>query len=102
MRLPRRQQGRPGPQQWAVRALLLCGNGLIEAERDLASIPHAQRSASQAAEYRRVRLLRGCVTGPGPRLGLVASVALGASLVLSCAVEKLGRRRTRLAGTKEA
>ena len=88
--------------RWAVRALLLCDNGLIEAERDLASIPHAQRSASQAAEYRRVRLLRGCVTGPGPRLGLVASVALGASLVLSCAVEKLGRRRTRLAGTKEA
>lgn len=84
----------------AGRALLVWDNMNLDAFRDLSAIAPAERSAVQAAELRRLTLLRSFVTGPAPRLGacvaaVVAVVATCASLRVRAAQALTARARPR-------
>ena len=73
----------------AARALVVWDNMLLEAQRDLANIQPAKRSAAQAAELRRVSLLRSCVTGPHARVVAVVACGLGVASLAAAFVKYL-------------
>ena len=71
--------------RWATKALVVADSALIEAQIDLSSTPAEQRTPAQTAEWRRVGLVRGCVTGPLPRLAYVALPLVGLSVLAGAA-----------------
>jgi hypothetical protein len=66
----------------AAKALLVWDSMNLEAFRELSAIPPERRTAAQAEELRRVKLLRATVTGPLPRLGAVVAFGLVTTLSL--------------------
>ena len=78
-----------------MRALIVWDNALFEAQAELAALPASKHTPAQSAEWRRVRWLRGCITGPGPRAAYVLLPLLAAAFAAARLAESARRRLSR-------
>ena len=74
----------------ASRAIVVWDNMNLDAYRDLAAVPPAQRTTRQAAELRRLALLRALVTGPAPRVGGLMTLVVGVVTIVGQMVRQAG------------
>ena len=87
------------PWRWTLRALLVWDSALVERQRDLEStskeLQQHRRDIGMdrfSQERRRVRLLRGLVTGPHARVAYVAALGLAVTAVASSFLRRLQSR----------
>ena len=73
----------------AIGTLVVWDNALIDAKADLESHSDEDRTATQRAELRRIRLQRTLLTSPHARIVYLLGLGLGATCLMTAGVERI-------------